>query len=77
MDEASGLLCGDQINPADDDRITGELPLKSVQRAAAAPEWSPPDQTTANQEDLVYAVVTDNATADQDEETRRIGRPSR
>ena len=59
----------DEDNPADDDRISGELPLKSVQRAATSPEWSPPDQPTSDADDLVYAVVAERPSTEQDDKS--------
>jgi len=41
------------------DQISGELPLKSVQRAASPPEWNPPEQPADDAADSVmYAVET-------------------
>ena len=63
------------------DQISGELPLKSVQRATSTPDWSPPDQPadTAS-ENIVYAVGTssddnpasaaDHASNDSDRDPR-------
>jgi hypothetical protein len=39
---------GDGGEPGRDDHISGELPLKSVQRASGPPEWDPPDDPAAN-----------------------------
>lgn len=44
---------------AGEDGISGELPLKSVQRATTPPDWSPPETASDNvdQEDLEYTTA--------------------
>lgn len=40
----------------DRDGISGELPLKSVQRATTVPDWSPPESPSEPEESLVYTT---------------------
>jgi hypothetical protein len=44
---------------AERDDITGELPLKSVQRASATPDWKPPETRADSSDELMY--TTDGA----------------
>jgi len=45
---------GDDETTQDDDGISGELPLKSVQRDVSAPEWNPPEPVA--EDDLEYST---------------------
>jgi hypothetical protein len=40
----------------DRDDISGELPLKSVQRASTVPEWKPPESTNESDRELEYTT---------------------
>jgi hypothetical protein len=44
----------DDTSAQDDDGISGELPLKSVQRDVSPPEWNPPEQVESD--DLEYST---------------------
>lgn len=49
----------DDVSP-DDDGISGELPLKSVQRTVSAPEFDPPETTQVDElRDLTSVAVED------------------
>jgi hypothetical protein len=40
----------------DRDDISGELPLKSVQRASTVPEWKPPESANESDRELEYTT---------------------
>jgi hypothetical protein len=55
---------GDDDAAADDDGISGELPLKSVQRATSSPEWDLPD--TDREDELQYSTAGEPPSAESD-----------
>jgi hypothetical protein len=46
----------------DDDGISGELPLRSVQRAVSTPDWRPPETHESGADELEYAVASTSIT---------------
>lgn len=51
-----GRQPSDSDDAADRDDITGELPLKTVQRASTIPDWKPPESPAEPPEDLEYTT---------------------